>query len=342
MSNSSYEKISMALTGNFDHDRDFVLSYIFERIAHGDKYIATEILALALNYLPTTIDPFTTFLVNNGEKPVAFILLALRDKEIDIFIRRKVADMLVTYAKKREPTKKPTKGRFSYNLTSPFEKLFYEKVANTAKGENLEDFPYFAIFYEAAHIYLELGQQISAFPLLGLAHQWNPFSPKVINNICEFLKHENDIDNLMRLSAWFLRIVYSFDFIGIAMRYVGYAYFKKQEYEKAYAFYYQSLIYEEKGFTPNLNEELMQIIHALGKEEPYELSKRELKELFPQLEQRPLPNEMVFDVVRDLMVRHYINEEYTEVLRFANDYLRVRPSDTKIKRIVDESQIALA
>ncbi len=342
MSHSSYEKISMALTGNFDRDRDFVLSYVFERIAHGDKYIATEILALALNYLPTGVDALTTFLVNNNEKPVAFILLALRDSKIDIFTRRKVADMLVTYAKKREPTNEPTKGRFAYNLTSPFEKLFYEKVANTAKGENLEEFPYFAIFYEAAHIYLELGQQISAFPLLGLAHQWNPFSPKVINHICEFIKQENDIDNLMRLSTWFLRVVYSFDFIGIAMRYIGYAYFKQKEYEKAYAFYYQSLIYEEKGVTPNLNEELMQIIHALGKEEPYELSKREIKQLFPRLEERPLPNETVFDVVRDLMVRHYNDGEYTEVLRFATDYLRVRPSDSKIKRIVDESQTALA
>lgn len=341
MTDYTYDKLKIALTGDFYVDQKVVFNFIFQRVTTGDKYIPTDVLILAASYLGDDITKFRRLIIEDEDMYVAVLLLILRDGQIDVFKRKKIADLLVEYAKKRKPTNEPEKGRFNYNLTSNFEKKFYQKVANTAPGENLEEFPYYAIYYEAAYVYIELGQQVASFPLLGHAHQWNPFSPKVIHQICEWVKREQDEANLMRISSWFLRVVYSFDYIGIAMRYVGYSYYLTGEYEKAYAFYYQSLRYEEKGVTPNLNDEMNEILAKLGIEEPYELTPSDLKKLFPNAQERPVPSETVFDVVRELMVEHFYKEEYTEVLRFAPHYEKVRPSDTKIARIIQTSQTRL-
>lgn len=342
MTDYTYDKLKIALTGDFYGDQKIIFNFIFERIISGDKYIPTDILLLASNYLVDDKDKFRRLLYTNEDAFVSVILLILRDRDIDVFKRKKIADLLVSYAKGRKNSNEPSKGRYNYNLTSNFEKKFYQKVANTAEGENLEHFPFYAIYYEAAYIYIELGQHVAAFPLLGLAHQWNPFSPKVIHQICEWVKREEDSENLFRISSWFLRVVYSFDFIGIAMRFIGYSYYLVGEYEKAYAFYFQSLRYEEKGITPNLNKEIMEILDKLNIEKPYELTHRDIKSLFPAPADRPLPNETVFDVVRDLMIEHFYAKEYTEVLRFAPHYEKMRPNDAKIRRIVKASQAALA
>ena len=332
--------LGINLTGDNDLDRRNIFNYIIENFTK-DK-TETEILVLAATFLGKTSREIYNEIRINPEVLVPICLYLMKEEKINFQRRAEIGNALVRYtdghARKVDEN---AKRKPLFNFTNEYEEALYAKMANVSASEILVKYPFYQIYYTRGEIYEEMRDYTRAFGMYSKAHQWNPFSPKPILKLLEALKFDSRAADLLRLSIWYLQVTYSTHNISAALRYAGYALYLDGKFKEAYAFYYQSIVYHEGPAPARFNEEITSVLTALKKEEPYELSRSQIKKLFAYTKEKPFPSEIVFDTIRPLIIDHYSKGRYVDVLRYATHYVIFRPNDDKIVRILKASKLKL-
>lgn len=328
------------LTGDNDFDRTNLFKYIVENFTSDET--EPELLVLAATFLGNDVKEIHNEIRLNPELIVPVALFILKEEKIALSRRAEIGNALVRYSDNhakvldQKAVKKP-----QFNFINDFEKALFTKFSQQNVEEILVTFPFFHIYYYRGVIFEANRDYDNAFRMYSKAHQWNPFNPKAIIKILEALKHDKRSTDLMRLSMWYLQVVYSLPNISNALRYAGYAQYLEGKFDLAYAFYYQSIVYDENALPAGFNEEITSVLKALDKKEPYELTRSQIKKLFAYSKEKPFPSEIAFDVIRTLIIEHYNKKEYVDVLRYATHYVILRPNDDKISRILKVSKINL-
>ena len=134
-----------------------------------------------------------------------------------------------------------------------------------------------------------------------------------------------------------LKISFEGSDIATAMQFIGYALYLDGKFEQAYAYYFVSLKYSDVK-SKGLNEEISAILTALGKDEPYNLTNRQIKDLFLGQKETPTTNPLIFSVLRKYIIENFNEKDYTEVIEYAPDYLLVNSWDKKINSIFEQSK----
>ncbi len=334
------QKSHVNLTGDNEFDRQNLFKYIVENFTFDDS--DPEVLVLAASFLGNDSKDVHNEIRLNPDLLVPVCLFVMREEKVALSRRAEIGNALVRYADAHakvvdeKAIKKP-----QFNFINDFERALFTKLSQQQVDDILVTFPFFNIYYYRALIFEANRDYDNAFRLYSKAHQWNPFNPKAIIKILEALKHDKRAADLMRLSMWYLQVVYSLPNISNALRYAGYAQYLDGRFDIAYAYYYQSIVYDDSALPPGFNEEITSVLTALNKKEPYELTRSQIKKLFAYLREKPYPSEMAFDVIRALIIDHYNKKEYVDVLRYATHYVILRPNDDKISRILKVSKINL-
>lgn len=328
------------LTGDNDLDRRNIFTYVSNNY-HTDKNVP-ELLVLASTFLSFDSKEILKEIKINPDVLVPVCLELMREPTIDVLRRSEIGTALVRFSDaigKNLIGKNENKPLF--NLTNEYEIVLFKRFSNQDTKETTVDFPFFMTYFNRGLIFEQLGDYENAYRMYSKAHQWNPLNPKAIIKILEALKHDKRSMDLIKLSQWFLQIVYSLPNISTALRYCGYGLYLNGEFEKAYAYYFQSIVYDDGQDPTTFNNEINAVLLALGKDRPYELTRAQIKKIFANSKEKPFPSEVVLDTIRILIIKHYKNEEYVEVLRYATHYTVMRPSDEKIMRILRVSKINL-
>lgn len=328
------------LTGDNELDRINLFNYIVNNFTSDDT--EAEVLVLAASFLGNDPKEINSEIRLNPELLVPVCLFLMREEKINLSRRADIGNALVRYADSHAKVIEQTaKKKPVFNFINEFEQALFTKLSQQPVEDILVTFPFFYIYYYRGVIFEANRDYDNAFRMYSKAHQWNPFNPKAIIKILEALKHDKRASDLMRLSMWYLQIVYSLPNISNALRFAGYAQYLEGSFENAYAFYYQSIVYDDSLLPAGFNEEITSVLTALNKKEPYELTKSQIKKLFAYSKEKPFPSEIAFDVVRTLIIDHYTRKEYVDVLRYATHYVILRPNDDKINRILKVSKINL-
>ncbi len=331
--------LGINLTGDNELDRHNIFNYIIENFSYDEK--EAEVLVLASTFLGKDSREIHNEIRINPDMLVPVCIHLIKEHKIALNRRAEISNALVRYtdayarAISQKETKKP-----NFNFTNEYEEALYSKLSQQNSADVLQKFPFYTIYYERGLVFEELRDYANAFRMYSKAHQWNPFNPKAIVKILEALKYDRRAEDLLRLAGWYLQVVYSLPNISAALRYSGYAYYLMGKFSEAYAYYYQSIVYDE-SIPPSLNEEISSILAALKKDAPYELSRKQIKDLFAFSQTKPFPSEAAFDTIRRLIVDHYNKEAYVDVLRYATHYVIHRPHDDKIARILKVSKLKL-
>ncbi len=340
MGTSSNSNIRLNFTGNNELDRYNIFNYILENFTPDQT--EAEILVLAATFLGNSSQEIINEIRANPDMLVPVCLYLMSEEKINIMRRSDIGNALVRYSDnygktlEQKAAKKPL-----FNFTNEYERLLFSRLSQQNPAEVAVEFPFFKIYYERGLIYEALNDYNNAFRMYSKAHQWNPLNPKAIVKILDGLKHDQRSEDLMRLGYWYLQVVYSLPNISSALRYCGYALYLQGEFSKAYAFYFQSIVYGGDIIPDSLNKEISSVLTALKLTEPYELTTKDIKKMFAYSREKPFPNEMVFDAIRTLIIEHYTHERYTDVLRYATNYIVYRPNDQKISRILNVSKLRL-
>ncbi len=341
MATRNNTNIRLNFTGNNELDRYNIFNYIIENFTPDQT--EAEILVLAATFLANSYQEIVNEIRANPDMLVPVCLYLMVEEKISIIRRADIGNALVhysdNYAKtlEQKANKKPL-----FNFTNEYEKLLFSRLSQQNSAEVAVEYPFFKVYYERGLIYETLNDYNNAFRMFSKAHQWNPFNPKAVTKILDGLKYDRRADDLMRLGYWYLQVVYSLPNISSALRYCGYSLYLDGEFEKAYAFYFQSIVYSGDTAIPDsLNKEISSVLSALKQSEPYELKMKDLKKMFAYSKEKPFPSEIVFDTIRTLIIDHYTHERYTDVLRYATNYVVYRPNDEKITRILNVSKLRL-
>ncbi len=341
MTTSNNSNIRINFTGNNELDRFNIFNYILDNFTPDQT--EAEILVLAATFLGSSSTEIYNEIRANPDMLVPVCLYLMSEEKISIARRSEIGSGLVRYSDsygkslELKAKKKPL-----FNFTNEYEKLLFNRLSQQNSDEIAVDFPFFKIYYERGVIYEKINDINNAFRMYSKAHQWNPFNPKAVTKILEGLKQDRRNEDLMRLGYWFLQVVYSLPNISSALRYCGYALYLEGKFAESYAFYFQSIVYGGDTVIPDsLNKEISSVLTALKLTEPYELKTKDLKKLFAFSREKPFPNELVFDTIRTLIIDHYTHERYTDVLRYATNYVVYRPRDEKISRILNVSKLRL-
>lgn len=328
------------LTGNNEVDRNNIFNYIIDNFTVDDT--ESEVVVLAATFLGNDTKQIYNEIRLNPDVLVPVCLFVLKETKINARRRAEVGNALVRYSDEyakivdQKATKKPL-----FNFLNEYEEAIYNRMAQQNVADILVKYPFFRVYFERGRIFEELRDYDNAFRMYSKAHQWNPFNPKAIVKILEALKFDKRHEDLFRLSMWYLQVVYSVSNISAALRYAGYALYLEGKFAEAYAYYYQSIVYDDTVIPPSLNEEIRSILTALKVEEPYELSRSQIKKLFAYSKEKPFHSEIAFDTIRNLIITHYTNKDYVDVLRYATHYVLFRPNDDKIARILKVSKLNL-
>lgn len=332
-------KLGINLTGDNELDRLNIFNYIVDNFS--PDYTEAEILVLAATFLGKDARDIHNEIRINPDVLVPVCLHLIKEEKINLARRAVIGDALVRYsdaygrALGQKGKKKP-----QFSFSNEYEEAIYGKLSGQNPRDVAVSFPFNKIYYERGLIYETMEDYQNAFRLYSKAHQWNPFNPKPIIKILDALKHDRRPEDLLRLAQWYLQVVYSMPNISIALRYAAYAYYLMGNFQEAYAYYYQSIVYDE-SIPPFLNEEIASVLAAMKIAAPYELTRKEIKNLFAFTQTKPFPSEAAFDTIRTLIIDHYNNERYVDVLRYATHYVIHRPYDDKINRILKVSKLKL-
>lgn len=328
------------LTGDNDRDRQNIFNYIVENGPNEDT--EPEVFVLAATFLGKDSKEIHNEIRLNPEVLVPVCLQLMKEEKINLLRRAEIGNALVKYSDshgKILDAKAPKKPLF--NLTNEYEQALYSKLSQQNYQDILVTYPFFQIYFQRGLIFEKISDYPNAFRMYSKAHQWNPFNPKAIIKILEALKYDKRASDIFKLSSWFLQVVYSLSNISAALRFAGYALYLEGKFEQAYAYYYQSIVYDDKVLPANFNEEITSVLTALKKEGPYELTRSQIKKLFAAGRDKPFPSEIAFDTIRALIIEHYHKERYVDVLRYATHYVFIRPNDEKISRILKVSKLNL-
>lgn len=331
--------LSINLTGDNELDRLNIFNYIIANFT--PDYNEVEVLVMASSFLGKDTREVHNEIRVNPDLLVPVCLHLMSEPKIHSRRRIIIGDALVRYsdafgrALLQKEAKKP-----HFDFSNEYEEAIYAKLSGQSPNDVKANYPFYRIYYERGLIYLGAEDYANAFRLFSKAHQWNPFNPKPMVKILEALKFDNRAEDLLRLSQWYLQVVYSMPNISAALRYSGYAYYLMGKFKEAYAYYYQSIVYDET-IPDSLNQEISSVLFAMNIDAPYEVTRKEIKELFAFSNAKPFPSEPAFDTIRQLIIDHYTKEAYVDVLRYATHYVIHRPYDDKITRILKVSKLKL-
>jgi len=332
-------ELKQQLTGNRKNDRLLIFQHLLDAIADGEVEMTKEYMRLALAYLPNELDDLMDEFVKYEDVYTPVFLNLTVFQEVTLVKRMALMHFLTKYATEKEKLEKSEDEQL-YAFDDDFQQQLFDKITGGRIKYRTSEYPYALIYLQYGLLMREYGDNINAYTMLSKAHVWNPVSSVTIFQLLILFKQSRQSEELLRFSQWLLTVSYQPSFIALALQYMAYALYLDGKYEESYAFYFQSLKYDDKPF-PGLNEEINGVLTALKLDAPYNLSRVDVSNIFIGKNYKPQPNELVFDTLREHIIISYTKQNYTEVLHFANSYKRIRPRDNKINNIIKKSTEAL-
>ena len=241
--------------------------------------------------------------------------------------------LLESYIGPKAPTNQPNKHEF-FSLNDDYQLILFKEVLNYQYPVNLTQYDYSTLYYALYWANYSSGHLDQAIVQLGIANSWNPVSLPILLAIADFFKEKKVPDRLEMVAKFAANIAITFDDLGAALRYVGFSYYLNGKHEKAYACYYQSLRYG--GDTKGVSNEINAILLAMGKEKTYQLARRELRDLFAGEDFFPEVSKNALRALKRTIITNYEEEAYTEVIRFAQIYLKLK-SDATITKLMNRA-----
>lgn len=333
-------ELKQTLTGIRKKDRLTLFDYLISLDIDTDKSHYLETLRYAVSYLPNNVEEMDDEIEKNEHIYIPALIHIGRALDLNIYRRVAIFTYLGRIMSKKDLELREDKDILYFDVTDKLEQKMLIKLINGAKIEFVENAYFTDVFLFAGLTLLEYGDQQAAFNMLLKANQWNPVCPDIIRSLLIIFKKARQSGELIKMGMWLNRISYDTFDIALAMQFVGYGLYLDGKFEEAYAFYFQSLKYNPNSF-PGLNEEIVSVLSSLGKTEPYTLTKRQLKDLFLGKNYFPVAFETTFETLRLYIIELFKNEEYIQVLDHASAYLKVRPSDEKIKNIYNKASYLL-
>ncbi|HKM02616.1 MAG TPA: hypothetical protein VJZ31_01665 [Bacilli bacterium] len=332
-------ELKQLLTGNRKNDRLLIFQHLLKAASDGEQELMEELMRLGLAYLPNELEDLTDEFVKYEEIYTPAFLNITVFKEVTLVKRLALMNFLVKFTNDKEKSEKGEDEQV-YSFEDDFQKQLFDKITGGRIKYRTSEYPYSLIYLQYGLLIREYGDNVNAYTMFSKAHVWNPVSSIALFQLLLLFKQGRQSEDLFRLGQWMLTISYYPHFIALALQFMAYALYLDGKFEESYAFYFQSLKYDDKPFA-GLNEEINGVLTALKAETPYNLSRTDIANLFISRNYRPQPNELVFDTLRDYIVVCYTKREYARVLTYAAGYQRIRPRDNKINSIIKKSIEAL-
>ncbi len=332
-------ELKQLLTGNRKSDRLLIFQHILNAASDGNQKAMYEYMRLALAYLPNELDDMMDEMVKYEDIYTPVFLNLTVFKEVTLVKRLAMMNFLVKYANEKEKLEKSEQEQV-YSFDDEFQQELFDKITAGRLKYRTTDYPFALIYLQYGLLIREYGDNVNAYSMFSKAHVWNPVSSIALFQLLLLFKQSRQSEDLFRLGQWMLSVSYYPNFIAVALQFMAYALYLDGKFEESYAFYFQSLKYDDKPF-PGLNEEINGVLTALKKEGPYNLSRVDIANIMIGKNYRPYPNETVFDALREHMIVEYTKQNYVNVLHYAPSYQKVRPRDNKIANIIKKSAEAL-
>lgn len=333
------EKLKLQLTGNRKSDRLVIFQCIVDAGLNNELELMNEYMRIAVSYMPNNpedlVDEFTRY---EDVYTTAFLSITMFD-EIALIKRISLMNYLVKYVSKKEEIERGNDNQL-YAFENDFQRQLFDKLTGNRIKYIHSEFPYSLVYSQYAMLLREYGDNATAYTFFSKAHVTNPVSSLVLFQLLILFKQGRQSEDLFRLGQWMLNVAYYSSSIAHALQMMAYALYLDGKFEESYAFYFQSLKYDEHPY-PGLNDEINGVLTALKRDEPYNLSKLDISNLFIGKSYRPYPSEAVFDVLREHLIVEFTKQHYLEVIHYAPDYLKVRSRDAKILSIFKKSTEAL-
>ncbi|MGI6714480.1 MAG: hypothetical protein ACOX3K_05510 [Bacilli bacterium] len=330
-------EIQSYLTGNRIKDRNtLLLEWVHHQEARDQlddpESFFSELEELIDAYLPLQRKRFTKDMLENAELWVRYLFdraqrLLTKEKYEDALI---LLQLLESHLGPKAPDNPPNRHEF-FSLDNYYQYYLLKEVLNYQHGVNLTQYDYSTLYYALYFANLHLGRADEAMMQLGIANSWNPVSLPVLLAICEFFKDKRVPDRLLIVGKFAVNVAIYPDEIGDALRFVGFAYYLHGKHEKAYACYYQSLRFG--GDTKGASSEINAILLALGQDKTYQLSRRELRDLFAGEDFFPDVSKNALRALKKTIVTKYEEEAFTEVIHYGEIYLALKPDPTVAKLV---------
>lgn len=330
--------LKLSLTGNRPEDREKVFQFA-ENVDFDDQN--SELLSylrFAYAYIPSSLKDVDKAEFERHEHLLIKLILNIVNllEEIPLVRRLDLLSYIIEYVESRDPRIKVTDTAI-FDFSTYFERVLFESISNVPTEIDEAIYPY-------AHIYLTFGDKLAEFgdsrgaiEAYAKANRWNPISTAILQRLCGYFYHIKDSAELKRIATWMLKISFEGSDIATAMQFIGYALYLDGKFEQAYAYYFVSLKYSDVK-SKGLNEEISAILTALGKDEPYNLTNRQIKDLFLGQKETPTTNPLIFSILRKYIIENFNEKDYTEVIEYAPDYLLVNSWDKKINSIFEQSK----
>lgn len=333
------EKIKQLLTGNRKSDRIFIFQKIVDALEANATDVLNELLRLAVSYLPNEYSDLQDEFEQYEDAYTAAFLTITVFSEITLLKRLTLMNFLVKYADYKEQ-KQRKEGEQLYSFDVNIQQKIFDKITGGRVKYSASDYPFSLIYFQYANLLTEYGDNANAYTMYSKAHVWNPMSGPILARILHLFKQSRQSEELIRLGQWMQTISYNPQFIALSLQFIAYGLYLDGKFEESYAFYFQSFKFDNNPY-PGLNDEVNGVLRALKVDHPYNLSKVDISNLFLGKTYRPLPNETVFDVIREHLIVEYTKQNYREVLFLIDGYIKVRPRDSKITSILKKSVEAL-
>lgn len=328
-------ELKQLLTGNRKNDRLLIFQRILDAATASATELMEEYMRLALSYLPNELDDLLDEFVKYEDIYTPVFLNITVFKEVALVKRMALMNFLVKYAGEKEKLEK-TEDEQVYCFEDELQQELFDKITGGRIKYRTTEYPYSLIYLQYGLLIREYGDNVNAYTMFSKAHVWNPISSVALFQLLLLFKQSRQSEDLFRLGQWMLTVSYYPNFVAVAMQFMAYALYLDGKYEESYAFYFQSLKYDDKPF-PGLNEEINGVLAALKVDGPYNISRVDIANLFIGKNYKPQPNETVFDGLREHIIIAYTKQNLTEVLHYAPSYQRIRPRDNKINNIIKKA-----
>lgn len=328
------------ITGNRTKDRVFLVDAY--KIALKNQFSAPVLQFLEKSIdasLPVSDKRFTKDMKDDQEFWINFLFSQALGYGEKVEAERALVYMnfLINETENESPRKFDNKNTYFY-FNEPLEEQLLVNILNFRQQVRYAEYNYAAFYHLYARILFDLDREMEAIGFLGVANSWNPTDAAIMFDICYFYKEKKVADRLLFLAQWMMHFVFDKESIGDGLRLVGYGYFLNGKYERAYACYYESLRYG--GDTHGSSAEIKAILQAMNVHDTYDISKRELNELFLGEKFVPGPSIQGFNTLKSTAKKMYEAEEYADAIRYAEKYLILK-NDSSLVKLVARAKLHL-
>lgn len=328
------------ITGNRTKDRVFLVDAYKIAVKNQFSSPVIQFLESSLDQsLPLSDKRFTKDMKDDQEFWIHFLFTQATTYGEKLAPERALVymNLLINETENESPRKFDNKNTYFY-FSEPLEEHLLVNILNFRNQVRYAEYNYAAFYHLYARILFDLDREMEAIGFLGVANSWNPTDPAIMFDICYFYKEKKVADRLLFLGQWLMNFVFDKEMIGDALRLVGYGYFLNGKYEKAYACYYESLRYG--GDIRGSSAEIKSILNAMNVHDTYDLSKKELSELFLGEKFFPGPSTNGFNALRSAAKKMYESEEWVDAIRYAEKYLAIK-NDNNLVKLVNRAKTHL-